>query len=132
MLCHAVLDKDDNRNTRTRCEIFSKLTINTPERLHWRQIFFYYFYKVHLVLFQQASITQTVLNKYTNIHIFKVSNQILNHLQSKKIYIQEPVYTVSDKIFIFSTFHNFRSSYLQMLHRTNFPNTFTCFPGKCL
>ena len=73
MLCHAVLDKDDNRNTRTRCEIFSKLTINTPERLHWRQISFDYFYKV---LFQQASITQTILNKYTNIHIFKVSNQI--------------------------------------------------------
>ena len=24
-----------NTNTRTRCEIFSKLTIKTPERRHW-------------------------------------------------------------------------------------------------
>ena len=27
--------KVNNRNTRTRCEICSKLTINTPERRHW-------------------------------------------------------------------------------------------------
>ena len=28
--------KVNNRDTRTRCEICSKLTIKTPERLHWR------------------------------------------------------------------------------------------------
>ena len=28
--------KVNNRNTRTRCEICSKLTIKTPERCHWR------------------------------------------------------------------------------------------------
>ena len=28
--------KVNNRNTRTRCEICSKLTINAPERRHWR------------------------------------------------------------------------------------------------
>ena len=28
--------KFNNRNTRKRCEICSKLTINTPERRHWR------------------------------------------------------------------------------------------------
>ena len=27
--------KVNNRNTRTRCEICSKLTIKTPERRHW-------------------------------------------------------------------------------------------------
>ena len=27
--------KVKNRNTRTRCEICSKLTIKTPERRHW-------------------------------------------------------------------------------------------------
>ena len=27
--------KVDNRSTRTRCKIFSKLTIKLPERLHW-------------------------------------------------------------------------------------------------
>ena len=29
--------KGNNRNTRTRCEICSKLTIKTPERCHWRR-----------------------------------------------------------------------------------------------
>ena len=29
--------KVNNRNTRTRCEICSKLTIKTPERRHWRK-----------------------------------------------------------------------------------------------
>ena len=29
------LFKVNNRNTRTRCEICSKLTIKTPERRHW-------------------------------------------------------------------------------------------------
>ena len=28
--------KVNSRNTRTRCEICSKLTIKTPERRHWR------------------------------------------------------------------------------------------------
>ena len=27
----------NNRNTRTRCEIYSKLTIKTPERRQWRR-----------------------------------------------------------------------------------------------
>ena len=29
--------KANNRNTRTSCEICSKLTLNTPERFHWRR-----------------------------------------------------------------------------------------------
>ena len=29
--------KADNRNTRARCEICSKLTIKTPEQRHWRR-----------------------------------------------------------------------------------------------
>ena len=28
--------KVNNKNTTTRCDIFSKLTIKTPERCHWR------------------------------------------------------------------------------------------------
>ena len=31
------LFKVNNRNTRTRCEICSKLTIKTPERRQWRR-----------------------------------------------------------------------------------------------
>ena len=33
--------KDNNRSTRTRCEICSKLTIKTPERRHWRRSVFF-------------------------------------------------------------------------------------------
>ena len=33
--------KVNNRNTRTRCEICSKLTIKTPERRHWRRSGFF-------------------------------------------------------------------------------------------
>ena len=43
----------NNRNTRTRCEICSKLTINTPERRHWRRsgVFIVNFEHIsHLVL----------------------------------------------------------------------------------
>ena len=29
--------KVNNRNTRTKCDICSKLTIKTPERCHWRR-----------------------------------------------------------------------------------------------
>ena len=29
--------KVNNRNTRRKCEICSQLTINTPERRHWRR-----------------------------------------------------------------------------------------------
>ena len=48
-----LLTKDNKRNTRTRCDICSKLTIKTPARLHWRRsgvftVNFEYF--SHLVL----------------------------------------------------------------------------------
>ena len=45
--------KVNNRNTRTRYEICSKLTIKTPERRHWRRsgVFFVNFEHIsHLVL----------------------------------------------------------------------------------
>ena len=47
------LFKVNNRNTRTRCEICSKLTINTPERRQWRRsgVFIVNFEHIsHLVL----------------------------------------------------------------------------------
>ena len=43
----------NNRNTRTTCEIYSKLTINTLERNHWRRsgVFIVNFEHIlHLVL----------------------------------------------------------------------------------
>ena len=45
--------KVDNKNTRTRCEISSKLTIKTLERRHWRRssVFIVNFEHIsHLVL----------------------------------------------------------------------------------
>ena len=45
--------KVNNRNTRTKCEICSKLTIKTPERCHWRRsdVFIVNFEHIsHLVL----------------------------------------------------------------------------------
>ena len=45
--------KLNNRNTRARCEICSKLTIKTPERRHWRlsDVFIVNFEHIsHLVL----------------------------------------------------------------------------------
>ena len=45
--------KVNNRNTRTRCEICSKLTIKTPGRRHWRRsgVFIVNFEHIsHLVL----------------------------------------------------------------------------------
>ena len=47
------LIKVNNRNTRTRCEICSKLIIKTPERRHWRRsgVFIVNFVHIsHLVL----------------------------------------------------------------------------------
>ena len=34
--------KVNNRNTRTRCEIYLKLAIKTPEQRHWRLSFLYH------------------------------------------------------------------------------------------
>ena len=48
-----ILTKANNRNTGTRCEICSKLTIKTPERRHWRRsgVFIVNFEHIsHLVL----------------------------------------------------------------------------------
>ena len=50
---HDYMFKVNNRNTRTRCEICSKLTIKTPERRHWRRsgVFIVNFEHIsHLVL----------------------------------------------------------------------------------
>ena len=43
------LFKVNNRNTRTRCEIYSKLTIKTPERRQWRR------FGVSIVNFEQVN-----------------------------------------------------------------------------
>ena len=44
--------KVNNRNTRTTCEVCSKLTIKTPERRHWRR------YGVFIANFEDISQTK--------------------------------------------------------------------------
>ena len=49
----------NNRNTRARCEICSKLTIKTPGRVHWRRsgVFIVNFENIwHMKTFQNVSI----------------------------------------------------------------------------
>ena len=53
------LPKDNNGNTRTMCEIYSKLTIKTPERDHWRRS------GVFIVNFEQISYIVLVLPMLT-------------------------------------------------------------------
>ena len=43
--------KVNNRNTRTRCEIYSKLTIKIPERRLWRLLMVF----VSIVYFEQIN-----------------------------------------------------------------------------
>ena len=45
------LFKVNNRNTKKRCEVCSKLTIKTPERLHWPWT---YFNSVSIIEFEQV------------------------------------------------------------------------------
>ena len=45
---HFCLLKVNNRNTRTRCEICSKLTIKTPERRQWRRFGVFIFNLEHI------------------------------------------------------------------------------------
>ena len=58
------LFKVKNRNSRTRCEIYSKLTIKTPERRQWRRfgVFIVNFKHItHLVLVTTVS-TVSIVN----------------------------------------------------------------------
>ena len=43
--------KVNNRNTRTKYEICSKLTIKTPEPRHWRLVFLFFSFVPLLFLF---------------------------------------------------------------------------------
>ena len=51
------LVKVNNRNTRTRCKICSKLTMKTTERRHWRRSGVFI---INLVYFTPCSIVSTV------------------------------------------------------------------------
>ena len=54
--------KVNNRNTRPRCEICSKLTIKTPKRRHWRRsgVFFVNFENISHLLLVLLSLTLNI------------------------------------------------------------------------
>ena len=74
--------KVKNRNIRTRCEIYSKLTIKTPERCVWRRsgvIIVNFEHISHLVLgfllltLSRYASNQNVCNSYQSVFPFDIS-----------------------------------------------------------
>ena len=71
--------KVNNRNTRTRCEICSKLTIKTPERRHWQMISFNV-----KSLFTNVSLNDTMDILLRNIYLDKEINTNLTKKELKE------------------------------------------------
>ena len=71
--------KVNNRNTRTRCEICSKLTIKTPERCHWQMISFNV-----KSLFTNVSLNDTMDILLRNIYLDKEINTNLTKKELKE------------------------------------------------
>ena len=71
--------KVNNRNTRTRCEICSKLTIKTPERRHWQMISFNV-----KSLFTNVSLNDTMDILLRNIYLDKEINTNLTEKELKE------------------------------------------------
>ena len=71
--------KVNNRNTRTRCEICSKLTIKTPERRQWRRsgwrrsgVFIVNFEHIsHLILFLLLTLNMLLPSGYQSERLVK-------------------------------------------------------------
>ena len=65
--------KDNDRNTRTRCEICSKLTVKIPKRRHWRRSVVFivnfehisHFVLVSIVNFEQVNVGWVSSNEKT-------------------------------------------------------------------
>ena len=76
--------KVNNRNTRTRCEICSKLTIKTQELRQWGRsgVFIVHFEHIlHLVLIVNFELVNTTLESFFSHAIFSNSSQRLSFLQ---------------------------------------------------
>ena len=82
--------KVNNRNTRTRCEICSKLTIKTPERRQWRRsvVFIVNFEHIyHLVLVfllltlsrsMSAGLFPSLFSRYILVTVFLLPKKYLH------------------------------------------------------
>ena len=54
--------KVNNGNTRTKYEIYSKLTIKTPEPRHWRLVFLFFSFVPLVFLFLSVTLFFSVCN----------------------------------------------------------------------
>ena len=89
--------KSNNRNTRTRSEICSKLTINTPERRHRRRssgVFIVIFeYLSHLILvFLLLTLNMQLPAGY--IHQLPITNYMSSWKRNYVVYISHSFYLV--------------------------------------
>ena len=78
--------KVNNRNTRTRCEICSKLTIKTPERRQWRRsvVFIVNFEHIsHLVPLLLLSTEHLIAGWVRSCAYYRWYNNLLFILQIK-------------------------------------------------
>ena len=69
--------KVNNKNTRTRCEICSKLAIKKPERRQWHRSAVFIVNSEHISLLVLVFLWLTLVGKYrlgTDIDLFKLNN----------------------------------------------------------
>ena len=65
----------NNRNTKTRREICSKLTIKTPERRQWRQSL-WYSVVIARELLENIEIKRSMGTKCGNLYTFRITSQL--------------------------------------------------------
>ena len=76
------LVKVNKRNTRTRCEICSKVTIKTPEQCHWRRFGVFIINFEHVIAgcedqWNENILYQKILHKFlTEVTIYKIQKLI--------------------------------------------------------
>ena len=79
--------KVNNKNTLTVCEIFSKLTIKTPEQCHWRRsgVFIVNFEQMSyiVIIFPLFTLNMKISAEQSCIHVYLIQGyfvNIANHL----------------------------------------------------
>ena len=84
--------KVNNRNTRTRCEICSKLTTKTPERRHWCRsgVFIVNFKHIsHLVLVSVINVEQVIVRIGCFIVVFAIEKVFKRMIKQTAVLISE-------------------------------------------
>ena len=88
--------KVNNRDSRTRCEIYPKLTIKTPERRHWRRsgVFIVNFEHIsHLVLFLLLTL-KLVSAIFYEIFIFSPNDSPSKTIKNVFYFIKKAIFVL--------------------------------------